>query len=131
MRILDITTFAGHLHPVIVHLPIGILMLAVLFEILSWFRKYQELRPAVSLILLLGFLSAAMASVFGYLLSLSGDYDLQTLANHKIGGIALTVISGFLFLLTTKPFQKIITSQRRIFSAFCLFLFLVLFFLFY
>ena len=125
MMVLDITTFLGHLHPVIVHLPIGFLMLAVLFEILSWFRKYKGLRPAVSLILLLGFLSAAVASVFGFLLSLSGDYDPQTLTNHKISGIALTVISGLLFLLTTKPFKKIVSAHRRIFSAACLILLLV------
>lgn len=125
MMLQDITVFLGHLHPVIVHLPIGFLSLGVIFEFLSWFKKYHELKPAVSITLLLGFASATFASVFGYLLSLGGSYDPHTLMNHKVGGIALAVISGLLFLLTTPPFQKIFSARRRIFSALCLILFLL------
>ena len=120
-----LTTLLGHLHPVIVHLPIGFLLLAVLFEMLSYFKQYQQLRQAVSISLFVGFLSAFAASVFGYLLSLNGDYDLQTLENHKMGGIILTIISGLLFLATTKPFKKRITQYRRIFTVCCLALFFV------
>ncbi len=120
-----LTTLLGHLHPVIVHLPIGFLLLAVLFEMLSYFKQYQQLRQAVSISLFVGFLSAFAASVFGYLLSLNGDYDLQTLENHKMGGIILTIISGLLFLATTKPFKKRNTQYRRIFTVCCLALFFV------
>ena len=123
--VLDIPTFLGHLHPVIVHLPIGFLLLAVIFEFLSYFKKYKELKIAVSFTLLLGFVSATLACLFGYLLSLGGNYDAQILANHKVGGIILAGISGLLFLVTTAPLNKIVSAYRRHYTVICLFLLLV------
>ena len=100
MILLDITTFLGHLHPLMVHLPIGFLILAVLFELLSYFKKYGYLHSAVPFTLLLGFIASVVAGVFGYLLSLTGDYDLEKLNNHMIAGIAVAIISGLLYLFT-------------------------------
>ena len=123
--LLNITTFTGHLHPLIVHLPIGFLLLAILFELVSYFNRFKELKVAVPFTLFLGFVTATLASVFGYLLSLGGDYDPQILSDHKIAGIALAVVSGLLFLLTTPPFKKTVEAYRRLFSA----AFVILFFL--
>ena len=75
MILLDITTFSGHLHPLIVHLPIGFILLAVVFNILSYRKKYESLKPAIPITLLMGFISAVLACIFGYVLSTSGDYD--------------------------------------------------------
>ena len=123
--LLNITTFTGHLHPLIVHLPIGFLLLAILFELVSYFNRFKELKVAVPFTLFLGFVTATLASVFGYLLSLGGDYDPQILSDHKIAGIALAVVSGLLFLLTTPPFKKTVEANRRLFSA----AYVILFFL--
>jgi len=107
VMLLDIGGFAGHLHPLIVHLPIGFLLLAILFELASYFKKYQHLKSAVSFTLFLGFVSAIVACVSGYVLSLAGDYDYQRLGNHKIAGIFVAIVSGLLFLMTTAEFRKI------------------------
>jgi len=123
--LLNITTFVGHLHPLIVHLPIGFLLLAILFELVSYLNRFKELKVAVPFTLFLGFVTATLASVFGYLLSLSGDYDPAILSYHKIAGIALAFVSGLLFLFTTRPFKKIVAANRRLFSA----TFVILFFL--
>ncbi|MBZ5858778.1 c-type cytochrome domain-containing protein [Flavihumibacter profundi] len=126
MILLDITTYLGHLHPLIVHLPIGFLLLAVLFELLSYVKRYEYLKPAVSFALLLGFISAVFACIFGYMLSLSGDYDLLNLANHKITGIAVAVVSGLLFLCTTTAFRNKISISRWLFSSFFIGLFFLM-----
>ncbi|MEO8474309.1 MAG: DUF2231 domain-containing protein [Chryseolinea sp.] len=97
MIFLDLYTFFGHLHPMVVHLPIGFLLLAAGFNGLSYFKKYKYLRTAVGITLLAGFISAVIACVFGYLLSLSGDYDVETLSNHKYSGITLALLSGVLW----------------------------------
>lgn len=122
MVLLDIVAFSGQLHPLIVHLPIGFLILALLFELLSYFKKYEFLKSSVSITLLLGFVAAVLACIFGYILSLSGDYDYQELNNHKISGIALALGSGLLFLLVSGPVKKFIEIRRSIFSGLCIFI---------
>lgn len=117
MILLDITTFLGRLHPLVVHLPIGFLLLAVLFEILSYFKKFDYLKPAVSLILLLGFVAAMLACILGYLLSLTGDYELPNLTNHTYSGIATALISGLLLLFHTKQFSSKISIPRWLISV--------------
>jgi uncharacterized membrane protein len=86
MMLADILTFSGRMHPLIVHLPIGFLLLAMVFDGVSYLKKYENLNNAVPFALLLGFLSAVIACVLGYILSLSGEYDLQTLNHHKVSG---------------------------------------------
>src|SRR5260370_18779549 len=102
MQLLDILTFLGHLHPLIVHLPIGFLLVAALLNLLSYSKRYSHLGHAVPFILLAGFISAVLACIFGFLLSQTGDYDADLLEKHRIAGIALTVLSGLLYLLTKK-----------------------------
>ena len=89
MVLLDIASFSGQLHPLIVHLPIGFLILAMLFELVSYSKKYEFLKSSVSITLLLGFIAAVFACIFGYILSLSGDYDYQELNNHKLSELLL------------------------------------------
>jgi uncharacterized membrane protein len=116
MLLLDIATFLGRLHPLVVHLPIGFLLLAAIFDLLSYAEKLKHLDQAVVVILLFGFLSAVVACIFGYLLSLSGEYDYTTLSNHKISGIALAVLSGILYLMSTRSFRKYVRSAPSIVS---------------
>jgi uncharacterized membrane protein len=127
MMLLDITTFLGHLHPLVVHLPIGFLLLAVLFELLSYFKQFRHLKAAVSFTLLLGFVSAGAACFFGYLLSLTGDYDLAMLSNHKIAGIAVAVVSGILYFSAKKFNKKFAIPQWSISVVFIGLLFLMIY----
>ena len=83
MMLLDITTLIGHLHPVVVHLPIGFLALAILFELLSYFKKFEQLKIAIPITLLVGFITAVLSCIFGYLLSLVGEYELSQINNHR------------------------------------------------
>ena len=123
MMLLDITTFLGRLHPMIVHLPIGFILLAVVFELLSYSDKFRYLKNSVSITLLLGFIAATAASILGYILSLSGDYNYQNLTLHKFTGIAVAIVSGLLFLLTTKKINNRIALPSKLFSAFFIGLF--------
>lgn len=96
---MDLLEFTGHFHPVLVHLPIGILLAAILFEWLSYRKGFRKLRKAIRLLFLLGFLSALVSSATGYLLSRTGDYDQQLLTRHQWLGYTVTVISLIAFLL--------------------------------
>jgi uncharacterized membrane protein len=119
MILLNLSTFLGRLHPMIVHLPIGFLLLGALFHALSYIPKYQQLKAAVTITLLIGFLSAVAACVFGYLLSLSGEYDAQTLSNHKTSGILLAVLAGLLWSMTTSFYSRFLAISNRAVAAVC------------
>jgi uncharacterized membrane protein len=116
MILLDIVTFLGRLHPLVVHFPIGFLLLALVFQVLSGFNNFQSLKPAVSITLLLGFVAAVLACDFGYLLALNGAYDNEILNLHKITGIILACFSGLLYFATTSVFQRRIKIPARLFS---------------
>ncbi len=126
MMLLNIATFIGHLHPLIVHLPIGFLALAILFELLSHFKKFEQLKTSVQATLCLGFATAVLSCIFGYILSLSGEYDLLKMSNHKIAGITLAVAAGLLFFLTLDAVKKIFLINRWIFSSLSLIVFIIM-----
>lgn len=119
MILLDIFTFLGRLHPLVVHLPIGFILLGAAFHLMSYFPKYEFLKEAVSLTLLAGFISAVVACVLGYLLSLRGDYDGNILGNHKLAGILLAIASGILWWMTTTFFTALFVIPKWIVTALC------------
>jgi uncharacterized membrane protein len=89
----------GRFHPLVVHLPIGILLLAVGLELPARKKKYAFVAPVLPLLWAAGFISAVVACIAGYLLKLSGDYDTGALDIHQYMGIALAVTSGLVFFL--------------------------------
>jgi uncharacterized membrane protein len=94
--------FLGHFHPVVVHLPIGILLIAGLFHVLAGTSKYQVLKPAVSPLLLIGMLSAVLACITGFLLSTTDDYDADIVGNHQWLGIATAIVSFICYVIERK-----------------------------
>lgn len=119
MILLDIFTFFGRMHPLIVHLPIGFVLLAIIFDAASYHSRFSYLRQAVPFSLLLGFASALVACLFGFMLSVTGDYDEDVLASHMFSGILLAFMAGLLYAISDAPFKKILSVSRPMFSALC------------
>ena len=105
--LLSITDFISHLHPVLVHLPIGILLIAVLFQFLSAKEKFQSLHTAISIALFWGMLSAIASCISGFLLSQSGDYDEDLVSKHQWLGIATAAVSVVAWFLNKKNNKQI------------------------
>lgn len=97
-----ISDFIGRFHPVLVHLPIGILILAVIFYFLSGKKKFEILKPAVRLTLSFGVMAAIASCISGFFLSQSGGYDGPLVTKHQWFGIGLTVIAGAAWIFYTK-----------------------------
>ncbi|WP_449438924.1 c-type cytochrome domain-containing protein [Pedobacter steynii] len=106
MTLLSIPDLIGRFHPILVHLPIGILLLGCLFQLLTINAKFSGLRPAVPLIYLLGGLGAVFSSVSGYLLSQSGDYDSNMVGIHQWLGISVSVISLSVYSMYKKQAKE-------------------------
>jgi hypothetical protein len=67
-----------------------------------------------------------LSCIFGYLLSLGGEYEFSKINNHKIAGITLAVASGLLFISTTTVVKKIFSIPRLIFSSLCVVVLLIM-----
>jgi len=91
--------FIGHLHPVLVHLPIGILLLACFFQLLSAREKYIHLEHAISITLCWGMISAIASCITGYILSGSGDYEEDLVTKHQWLGISVAGLSALYYFL--------------------------------
>lgn len=96
---MSFTELTAHFHPLLVHLPIGILLLAGFFQFLSGKEKYSFLQPAIAIALFWGMISAIASCVSGYYLYGTGDYDEQLVSRHQWFGISVAVISLLTFIL--------------------------------
>lgn len=106
--------FLAHLHPVLVHLPIGILLLACFFQLIATNKKYTALEPAISISLFWGMLSAIASCISGYLLAQSGDYDDDLVNLHQWFGISVAALAIVTYLrwknTTNKKMQWLLPS---------------------
>ncbi|HEV7620382.1 MAG TPA: c-type cytochrome domain-containing protein [Flavisolibacter sp.] len=95
---LSITEFIGRFHPLLVHLPIGILLTGLFLQWLSAKEKYKVSAEVIKIILLAGMLSAIITCITGYMLSLSGEYDSKLVSWHMWMGIGVAIASALLFV---------------------------------
>jgi uncharacterized membrane protein/mono/diheme cytochrome c family protein len=91
--------FFGHFHVALVHLPIGILLLACVFQWMERRSKFSSLHAATGIAFFIGMLGAILAAITGYLLSLSGDYDEQLINTHQWFGISVAIVSIVMYWL--------------------------------
>jgi len=105
---MNISELIGHLHPALVHLPIGILLLGSLLQLLSSRSKYAGLHAAASIALFWGMITAIFSCISGYLLSQTGDYDEELADKHKWFAIATSFVSvvAYLFNRWENEFAK-------------------------
>ncbi len=89
----DWVLFFGHFHPLVVHLPIGFLLVAGLLEIGRRTGKVGVEDSTITSILFWSAVSATVACVFGYLLSLGGGYEEEILNEHMWQGIGVAVFA--------------------------------------
>jgi uncharacterized membrane protein/mono/diheme cytochrome c family protein len=85
----DWEQFLGRFHPLVVHLPIGLLVLVPLLELAG--RRRPALREAAGFVLALAFAGCAIAFTLGFLLAYGSGGAGVTLSRHMAGGIALTI----------------------------------------
>jgi uncharacterized membrane protein/mono/diheme cytochrome c family protein len=110
--------FFGRFHPVLVHLPIGFLLLALVFQWLARKEKFMAIIPAIKIAFLLGMISAVLSCLSGWSLSSGGEYDETTLDYHKWMGISVAVVSIAGYWLADKPstlFKNILSIATLVF----------------
>jgi uncharacterized membrane protein len=94
----ELAQFAGRFHPLLVHFPIALLLLAALLRVIEGrLAPFDDrLDPAYRwsrLVLALGALAAVAAASTGWLLGTSGEYAGDVFNRHQQLGIAIALVS--------------------------------------
>ena len=98
----NLALFLGRFHPVILHVPIGLILLALVLEhahvrgLRQWIPKVPP--ETATFLMFCAAMSALVSTVLGWMLSYSGGYDPVLLQRHFIAGL-LTAIGANLALL--------------------------------
>ncbi len=100
----DWLMFLGRLHPLFVHLPIGMVAAVVLAEMVAFVKGAEKVSSTRKLLLWATALSACASATAGWFLAQEGGYAANLLFWHRWLGIAMAgvLVLGALIALTTK-----------------------------
>jgi predicted CXXCH cytochrome family protein len=104
----------GRMHPMFLHFPIVILLIAMCMEFFRHKSNYasQDLyQNFTTVFLLTGSISAAITVIMGLLLSKENGYDADTVAIHKWFGIGIVFIGSFIYRVRNKNFYTPILAK--------------------
>ncbi|QKZ12125.1 c-type cytochrome domain-containing protein [Spirosoma sp. KUDC1026] len=111
----DWMLFLGHFHPLVVHLPIGFLLIAGLLELDRITRRNTVSSHTITLILFWSAVSATLACVLGYLLSLGGEYEADTLVSHQWLGIGVAVFAWLAWAVKRENLGQKLPVVKRLY----------------
>jgi uncharacterized membrane protein len=92
----------GRMHPLLLHLPIGALVVAL---VLVFFRNDFKSKPftkVTQLIFAVAALSAALSALMGFILSKEGGYDEVSLNYHLLAGVSVSILTWILLLVSAE-----------------------------
>lgn len=84
---------AGRMHPLVLHFPIVLMSLAVVWTLFVPAKTHPVLNRASDALLLSSALSAVLAALMGLFLSKEGGYTADTLVWHQWSGIAVSLLA--------------------------------------
>jgi uncharacterized membrane protein len=107
----ELVDFLGSLHPLIVHLPIGIVLLTLAIDVFMR-NKNNSVHRVITMGWFFTFFSGLLASFFGWFLGDNGYYFESQISIHRWSGIAFVSLSFIIWILRyinfrfSKPFNR-------------------------
>lgn len=120
---MDIFQFFARFHVLVLHLPIGILMLSALMELTAIYRGKQR-SSLLNWVWFWGAVSAIFACILGWMLSQAEGYNPEAVFKHKAFGIsvAVTALVCWGYFRYVKAFKKLIGYPLSILQLLLLFI---------
>ncbi len=106
----DIVLFLGHLHPLLVHLPIGLIVLLASLELFARTRRFNHANANTGLILSLTVPAILVTVLCGLMLSQAGGYQDKLLQWHKwtgIGTASACAVAALLYRANLKAAYRV------------------------
>lgn len=111
----------GRLHPLVVHFPIGLLVVAFFLEVLTFKGKREGLREGIKWMVYIGTIFTLLSTGFGWFLRVYDDYIGDLVTTHQYLGfttLALAIITTFLLFKTKKkPSPKYLSYRIGLFAT--------------
>lgn len=86
----------GRTHPLVIHLPIGMLFIAAFFETLDWWRNENIFSGALYWVWLFTSVTASIACIAGFVLVSEGAYEQDVVDVHQWLGVSVALVSIFM-----------------------------------
>lgn len=102
--LIELLDFLGSLHPLIVHLPIGNVLLTIAIDVFMR-NKNNSVQRVITMGWFFSFFSGLLAAIFGWFLGDNGYYLESQINIHKWSGIAFVSICFILWLLRYTNFR--------------------------
>ncbi|MEC8397807.1 MAG: DUF2231 domain-containing protein, partial [Bacteroidota bacterium] len=100
----ELLDFLGSLHPLMVHLPIGIILLTIAIDVFMR-NKNNSVQRVITMGWFFSFLSGLLAALFGWFLGDNGYYFEEQIKIHRWSGVALVVLCFIIWLLLYLNFR--------------------------
>ena len=88
----DIWRFVGRLHPALIHLPIGLIVLVPVLELCGLPRRFSHLRASAGFVLWLATIGAIVGVALGYTLGRSDGNRGDTVTYHMVAGLVTAAL---------------------------------------
>ncbi len=98
--------FLGRLHPLVLHFPISLILIAFLFEILNRRKGDNSLEEPASILLNIGALTAAISAIAGAFLASEGGYSGNSFLFHKWFGLATSLTTLLIIRLKQNKLKQ-------------------------
>ena len=102
----------GRFHPLLVHFPIGLLVVALIFELFTIGGKRQGLRDGIYWMVNVGAATAIVAALMGWLLRTYDDYTGDLVTYHQYTGLATAILAVITALLMRNVVNKKLLDFR-------------------
>ncbi|MBC6367015.1 hypothetical protein DDT91_09440 [Algoriphagus sp. AK58] len=94
--------FFGRLHPMLVHFPISLILVAAVMELFTLKNFRHSFRAGIRFMVILGAISATLSALMGWFLAENEGITGSTLDLHRMVGIISAVLSLLLLILLRK-----------------------------
>jgi uncharacterized membrane protein len=98
--------FLGHFHPLLVHLPIGGLVLLGVLEFVAQFTRWRDTAQNSQWILAFVCATTGVSAACGWLLASAGGHDAELLGRHRALGLALALACLVSLLLRSRGWLR-------------------------
>lgn len=98
----ELAQFFGNFHPLVVHLPIGLLLLVPFMEAAARNPKRHQWRSSIEFVLGLATICAIAAPYLGWLLARSGGFDGSFVTQHMWGGVSVAAAALLCWALRSR-----------------------------
>ncbi|SFD27509.1 DUF1549 domain-containing protein [Algibacter pectinivorans] len=102
----------GRLHPLLVHFPIGLLVVALLLETRTIGGKRKGLREGINWMVYIGAGFAVFSALFGWFLKTQDEYSGDLVDNHQYTGIATAVFALITAIVLRRALKKAIINLK-------------------